>query len=183
MAQMFCIRYDFASYAMAKALDPLGVLTKSGEIKLMGAFIFHDFVFKSLQNTALAEEDIKGIIDPNEPCAFPARYHSAVMPKHRARMFSVNIGKSTLDDTVDDPGYWFQTEGITALAYLARRDADGIRRLGDRAAAMARRVIIFQPTAGEIGLNTSRLAADLDLAVARGIAAEAQFYKENIHMA
>ena len=127
----------------------------------MSCFCVTDFNMKSLKDDWLDEESIKGVIDPSEPGSYPARYHVAQLPVHKARMFAVNAGKQ---NGTTDFGWWFDTQpNCEALGMLARGLADEIRDLPDSAQAVARRTVIFRIVdRGQIGLNVKHAAASLE---------------------
>ena len=143
-----------------KGIDPLGHLSRTGDLATVGAIIFHDTELKSQQNIPLNEENVKSLVDTNEPASIPARYHMAVLPAHVPRMASVNFGLGS--DGQVDPGYWFEINGCIGLATLARKQYGMIPRLSDGQLAVMRRVVIFFVSREEIGLQVAMLNTELE---------------------
>ena len=81
LAKMFCIRAKLQTFVLSKGLDPLGLLTRSREVKHMGAFCFHDFTLTTNRCEQLGEEAIKGLLQSEEAASCPACYHEAVLPE------------------------------------------------------------------------------------------------------
>jgi hypothetical protein len=152
IAKDFTIRKRKNVFVHAKGLDPLGSMTRSGDMSSIGAFVFSDAPLMTLMNDVLSDEAVKSLVDVRETCSFPARYHTAVLPARHARIFSANCGLSVTG--LPDPGFYFQTYRQPALALLARRDVGAIRRLSDDQQAIVRRVIIFVPQPAQIGVRT-----------------------------
>jgi hypothetical protein len=142
LARQCATRYNRSKILFSKSFDPLGELTRSGLVKQIGGFVFSDFIWVSLMNTRLIDEDIMAILDVAEPASFKCRYHVGVMEKRVPRFFCVNAGKN-YDGTMDH-GNWFEIESLPVLAHLAR--GKDLSNFTDKELAMARRVIIFPIT-------------------------------------
>jgi hypothetical protein len=151
IAKDFAIRKRRNIFVHTKGLDPLGSLTRSGDMNSIGAFVFSDAPLMTLMNDVLSDEAVKALVDVRETCAFPARYHTAVLPARYARIFSANCGLNISGQP--DPGFYFQTYHQSSLALLARRDIDGLRRLSDDHQAIVRRAIVFVPQPSDIGVR------------------------------
>jgi len=156
MAKLFCVRTGLDEFAFLKKLDPVGLMTKSGVVSTMACWIFTDFIMKSLRDEWLDDESVKALIDPSEPGSYPARYHVAQLPKHRARMFAVNAGKN-LDGSVDFGDWFAKQPHCIPLALLARGDEEELCKLPDEQQAIARRTVIFKiKDRAQIGLKTAK---------------------------
>ena len=155
LAKLFCVRANRSEYAFLKALDPVGLMTRSGEVSTMACFVFTDFMMRSLKDECLQEESIKALLDPGEPASYPARYHVAQLPKHRPRMFAVNAGKDINGET--DFGWWFnQQMYCEPLTALARGDRRELSTMSDAQQAVARRTVVFCiSNRDQIGLKTA----------------------------
>ena len=141
LARIFSVRTGLGVYAFFKKLDPAGLLTRSGEINTCSSFIFTDFEMNSLKDDKLDEESVKALIDVAEPGGYPARYHVALFPKNKPRMFAVNAG---LEDGAIDYGWWFAKQPFCyPLALLARKNEEDLAKCTDAQQAIARRTIIF----------------------------------------
>jgi hypothetical protein len=151
IAKDFAIRKRRSIFVHAKGLDPLGSMTRSGDMNSVGAFVFSDAPLMTLMNDVLSDEAVKALVDVRETCAFPARYHTAVLPSRHARVFSANCGLNVFGQP--DPGFYFETYHQASLALLARRDIEGLRRLSDDHQAIVRRAIIFVPQPAQIGVR------------------------------
>jgi hypothetical protein len=171
MAKMFCIRTGLDEFVFLKKLDPVGMLTLTGQVGTMSSFIFTDFVMKSQNDQAMNAESVKALIDPWESASYPARYHVAQLPEQRARMFAVNSGLN--EDKTVDFGSWFDDQmNCEPLAALARGDTAALLAMEDGEQAVARRTVIFKIHSREqIGLVITtakqQLQGSLDAELAR----------------
>ena len=160
LARKCARRYNRSKILFSKSFDPLGELTRSGLVKQIGGFVFSDFIWVSLMNTRLIDEDIMAILDVAEPASFKCRYHVGVMEKRVPRFFCVNAGKN-YDGTMDH-GNWFDMEGLPVLGSMAR--GDDLSKFTDKELAMARRVVIFPITTDDdIALDVKAETAQKDV--------------------
>jgi hypothetical protein len=157
LAKDFTIRKQKTLFVVAKALDPLGLVTRGGEVSQMGAFVFNDTPLRTLAHNVLDVESMKSLVFVRESCAYPARYHNAILPAGHARLFTANSGLD-LEGNVDN-GSYFADYNQHALATMARRNLQGVLALSDDDRAVLRRVIIFTPSPQDIGVQTAVLAA------------------------
>jgi len=157
LAKDFTIRKQKTLFVVAKALDPLGLVTRGGEVSQMGAFVFNDTPLRTLANNVLDVESMKSLVFVRESCAFPARYHNAILPAGHARLFTANSGLD-LEGNVDN-GSYFAEYHQHALATMARRNLQGVLALSDDDRAVLRRVVMFTPSPQDIGVQTAVLAA------------------------
>ena len=155
LAKDFAIRKRKELVVSAKALDPLGIMTRAGDITRAGAFVFSDAPLRTLMHEILDDEAVKALLDVREACSLPARYHAAILPAKHARLFSANSGVR-VDGSVDH-GAYFMTYRQMGLAYMARRDAGALRNMSDSEKAICRRVVMFTPSSSDIGLVVSAL--------------------------
>jgi hypothetical protein len=174
IAKDFAIRKRRSIFVHAKGLDPLGSMTRSGDMNSVGAFVFSDAPLMTLMNDVLSDEAVKSLVDVRETCAFPARYHTAVLPGRHARIFSANCGLNAAGQP--DAGFYFQTYGQHSLALLARRDTVGLRFLSDDQQAIVRRVIIFVPQPTQIGVRAQVMATAGAAQYAEELAVQAAYY-------
>ena len=100
---------------------------------------------------------MKSLVFVRESCAFPARYHNAILPAGHARLFTANSGLD-LEGNVDN-GSYFAEYHQHALATMARRNLQGVLALSDDDRAVLRRVVMFTPQPQDIGVQTAVLAA------------------------
>jgi hypothetical protein len=157
LAKDFTIRKQKTLFVVAKALDPLGLVTRGGEVSQMGAFVFNDTPLRTLAHNVLDVESMKSLVFVRESCAYPARYHNAILPAGHARLFTANSGLD-LEGNVDN-GSYFADYNQHALATMARRNLQGVLALSDDDRAVLRRVIMFTPQPQDIGVQTAVLAA------------------------
>jgi len=139
-------------FVSTKSLDPLGLVTRNGDMSKMGAFVFNDAPLRTMMSTNLDNESMKSLLDVREACAFRSRYHDAVLPAAHARLFSCNSGVNYAGAA--DPGAYFATYGLHGLACMARRDLAAVNSISDDERALCRRVVMFTPTASDIGFNS-----------------------------
>jgi hypothetical protein len=169
IARSFCVRKKKELIVSTKAYDPLGSLTRSGEIHKVGAFVFDDAPLMSLMNERLDMEHMKALLGVREVCSYPARYHTAVLPSRHARLFTANSG---VHDGVVDHGAFFDRFHLTALANMARKNGAALRVMDEDGRAMCRRVVMFAPTEAEIGCTTVALQAENDALYAEELAVQ-----------
>ena len=114
-------------YYEAKAVDPMGILTREGKMEDFGAIMISDYNMKSLMNTALDEEDKKSLFQTEERGSVKARYHTVVLPMHMPRTFSCNADNDSGGHV--DAGAYFEWNDMQGLAAVARKT---LTRLGHR---------------------------------------------------
>jgi hypothetical protein len=174
LAKDFAIRKRKDIVVNTKALDPLGLMTRSGDIARVGAFVFSDTPLRTLMNEVLDCEAVKALLDIREVCALPARYHQAILPAGHARLFSANSGVDNGGNV--DHGAYFAAYGQPALANMARKDLARVLAMSDDERATCRRVIIFTPTVQEIGLHTIALETAATAAYADELLVQEAYY-------
>ena len=172
LGRSFCIRRALEHFVVTKTLDPIGVLTRTGQNRTAACFIFDDFSLRLHTGALMNTQQMKALTDARGPCGYDARYHDAIIPEGVARFATVNLG---LRNGVPDMGHWFETNGHEVLACLARRDVEGIRSRSDDERALARRVVIVAPTREDIGAPVQQLHDDLQERVAAELAREQAF--------
>ena len=176
LGRSFCIRRAQEYFVLTKTLDPIGVLTRTGQNRTAACFIFDDFSLRLHTGALMTTQQAKALTDARGPCGYDARYHDAIIPEGVARFAAVNLG---LRNDVPDMGHWFEQNGQEVLACLARRDVEGILSRSDDEQALAWRVVILAPTRADIGAPAQQLHDDLQERVAaelaRELAFEAQF--------
>ena len=176
--RLFCRRYKADQYISGKSLDPMGVMTKHGEMESKGALMLADLNMKSLMNQRLTVEEEKGLLQVYEAAHLPGRYHQAIIPAGMPRAISVNLGKVVNEQgqAVPDPGHYFFYEGMPALAAMARGDAEALRACDDNDIAVARRCVVFVvPEELDLAVDREALDKALDDEVAEGIEGERRF--------
>ena len=113
---------------------------------------------KSCNNVPLDIESMKNVLAvDDEASSYPARYHVAVLPRYKPRMFSVNTSLNNEGEI--NYGHWFDMNGLDFVGMLARREQQNIQAAGDEAVSFVRRAIIFFPTRELIGLNRANIEA------------------------
>ena len=83
----------------------------------------------------------KGICKTDEMAEFPARYHVGRMLEMIPRFFAVQSGKKS--DGSPDFGWWFENQGLDAMADMARGEFDKLRQRDESQKDCARSSIIF----------------------------------------
>jgi energy-coupling factor transporter ATP-binding protein EcfA2 len=170
---MLALRQKRDRFLLSKAIDPCGLLSRQGQMATLAAYVFHDCELKSLIDNTLSHEAIKAMCDVNETAAIPARYHNAIFTKNRPRIFTCNLGRD------NEAGDWFMRNNAPALAALARKDIDALRRMSDDDQAVARRAVVFFATCDQVGANTQKLNVELD----EELAARRPKARQNVHNA
>ena len=138
--RLFCRRYECEQYISGKSLDPLGMMTKHGEVDSKGALMMADLAMKSLMDKYLDVDELKGLLQVYETAHIPGRYHQGIIPAGMPRSFSANLGKV---GTRDDAGAYFERENMPGLAAVARGDLAALKACSDDDIAVARRCIVF----------------------------------------
>ena len=138
-------RHGFSKFCSSKLLDSLGRLTLSGQIEAVGAFHFSDFELRTkLDRSPLSAEHVKGLLGPTESGGFDCRYHSAVMPKYRPRIWTLNSGGTS--DAVDFEDWFKKQLNTEALEALSNRDGAWLSTASAHDKAIARRAFIVHVT-------------------------------------
>ena len=146
LAREFCNRRGSDRYVHSGSIDPLGIMTKSGSLKLAGAVILDDFALISRLDTRLNEEEVKQLLYTKQRAHVGARYHQAVLREHVARIWTINSGAPG-PDGVPDFGEWFRRERVPCLDRLVYEDNDWFANVATEAEkAIARRCVIFRVT-------------------------------------
>ena len=179
LARMFSVRQRKTKFFYAKALDPLGMLTRMALTHQMGAFVIDDFSLVSqLQNVPLESAEVKALFGLTETATFAARYHSAQLPKGIQRLFAVNSGpgEEVSGAPTMDNGYWFDRQRFPVLGHLARGDQAALDRASDEEKAFARRMVIFPiHDRATIGIDELNVISMQEVELANQLAAELEW--------
>lgn len=171
LGRMFARRYRKSSYVFGKSIDPMGQLTRSGQMAGQAAICLTDLDLVSLMNSRLTVEHVKGLLQVYEPTHCPGRYHQIIITAYTPKCFAVNCDR--LDDGTLDLGSWFRRQGLVGLVALAQQDVEALKAMSEDEIAMARRVWIC-PVYSSAGVNMEDMDALLDKMVQDGIDAEAE---------
>jgi hypothetical protein len=130
-------------YIFTKALDPLGMLSHTGQVRRSGAVIFTDFEMKSGRSGGgdlLGPEAMKSLLDIVEGGTIVGtRYRPTTFRPFLPRVLA-------LQGSEDEYGRWFSEQGHSALAAVLsslRDEAAAVRALraaDPHAQAIARRM-------------------------------------------
>lgn len=162
LCRLFCRRKGLDFYGCAKALDPLGLVTRAGDTGKLAAFLFHDLDLKANRGQWLSEEHMKGLLDTNESGAFDCRYAEAILPAHHPRMFAVN--------SQSGPDGWFRRQGLDVLAEMTLGNWEEVKKSSEHAKAIARRCCIAIVSREQIGLNKQVVGTRLEAMLAEELA-------------
>ena len=145
MARELSRKHGFTKFVSCKLLDSIGRLTLAGHTDHVGAFHFTDFELRTkLDRTPLSQEEVKGLLGPTEAGGFECRYHPAILPKYRPRIWTVNSGGDKNKVDFED---WFRKQQHTeALQALCRKDGDWLLKANAHDQAVARRAFIVHVT-------------------------------------
>ena len=136
-----CQRRQKSKYGMSASIDPYGLMTKSGQMKELGAVGLYDFEMEAKLDNWLGVEESKGILYVKERAHIGARYHQAVFYELVPRFWAVNYGQD--DNGNVDIGEWFSCNNLPGLEKLAKEDEEAIRTASSHDKAVARRAVIF----------------------------------------
>ena len=160
-------------------VDPLGCLTKAGEVDEKGCFCGHDAKLVTLQNTRLNNNDLKNLFKVYRSANLPGRYHVGIIPAGMPRNFSCNMGKiydAVLGSEVDDAGAYFDDEGVPSVACMARENMVDFRGLTDDERAIARNVVVFNTNGVDFGHDVAAVLDDIRTQVDEERARDEEFW-------
>jgi hypothetical protein len=146
LARELSRKHGFGKFCSVKLLDTVGRLTLAGLTDDLGAFVFSDFELRTkLDRSPLTVEQLKGLLGPTETGGYDCRYHAAVLPKYRPRIWTINSG---LDgEGARDFENWFDSQmNASALAALSRGDTAWLRKASAHDRAVARRACVVHIT-------------------------------------
>jgi hypothetical protein len=158
LAKAACIGRGLDMYGWCKAIDPLGLLTKSGLMAKFAAVCVTDFDMVSCLNTALSPEDMKSLFDVREGGSCPARYHRVEWQKKVPKFFAVNYNSAAPASEHD----WMARNGCDWMRLAIRGDVAGMTRQSFDVQAMAARVTIFALPAGTMLITPAGIQAMAD---------------------
>ena len=141
VARECCKRSHKDVYSCSNSLCPLGIMTKSGRVKDLGAVCFEDFEMNTRGGTHfLTREERKSLLYVKQRAHYHAFYHQAILHEFVPRLWSVNYGMK--EGTVDKTE-WFARQGMEGLRLLAAADEAQLNLADEHAKAEARRAVIF----------------------------------------
>ena len=112
LAQELCTGYEKPCYIFAKAIDPLGMLSHTGEVRKSAVLCMTDFKFRTARKGDLDAEDLKSLLDVVEGGSIPdTRYRPAIFPEGLCRILALN-------DSNVESGAWFSRYGKHGIASL-----------------------------------------------------------------
>ena len=138
-------RHGFVKFCSSKLLDSIGRLTLAGHTDHVGAFHFTDFDLRTkLEKLPLSKEEVKGLLGPTEAGGFECRYHPAILPKYRPRIWTLNSGGDVNNIDFED---WFKRQQNTEpLQALSSKDGNWLLEANAHDRAVARRAFIVHVT-------------------------------------
>ena len=121
LAQELCQAYESPCYIFAKAIDPLGMLSHTGEVRKSAVLMLTDFKFRTARKGDLDGEDLKSLLDVVEGGTIAdTRYRPAIFPEGLCRIMAMNA-------SAQDSGSWFQKynqHGIASVCEELSKIAD-----------------------------------------------------------
>jgi hypothetical protein len=104
--------YEKPAYCVAKSIDPLGLLSFTGELRKSAVLCLTDFKMQTSKKGALDSEDLKSLLDVPEGGSIPeTRYRPAVFPEGLCRIIALNGG-------AEEYGEWFRRYGHGAVGAI-----------------------------------------------------------------
>lgn len=169
LAQELAIGYTKELYVLAKAMDPLGILSHTGVFKKAGALIIADADFKTTKGPMTAEE-VKSVFDITEGGTVQGtRYRPANFPGggELPRIFNMNASPS-------DMGKFFRKHDMHGIAMVLdavaennlQKAADQLKVLDADTGAQVRRFAIA------LDMDTQALVTEDTIATLRANAKE-----------
>ena len=121
LAQELCQAYESPCYIFAKAIDPLGMLSHTGEVRKSAVLMLTDFKFRTARKGDLDGEDLKSLLDVVEGGTIAdTRYRPAIFPEGLCRIMAMNA-------SAQDSGSWFRKynqHGIASVCEELSKIAD-----------------------------------------------------------
>jgi hypothetical protein len=118
LAQELCTAYESPCYIFAKAIDPLGMLSHTGEMRKSAVLALTDFKFKTARKGDLDGEDLKSLLDVVEGGTIAeTRYRPAIFPEGLCRILALN-------GDARDFGKWFRNYGQDGIGAFIEQLAD-----------------------------------------------------------
>jgi len=112
LATELCTAYEAPCYIFAKAIDPLGMLSHTGEVRKAAVLALTDFKFRTARKGDLDGEDLKSLLDVVEGGSIPeTRYRPAVFPEGLCRILALNGDSGEF-------GRWFRNYGQSGIGDL-----------------------------------------------------------------
>jgi len=111
IAQELCAAYESDTYVFAKSIDPLGLLSHTGELRKSAVLMLTDFDLRTTKGI-LSNEEVKGLFDVVEGGSIQGtRYRPANLPEGLCRVAACNG---------DSGGYgaWFAKYGQRGLSIV-----------------------------------------------------------------
>ena len=142
LARECCKRAQKDVYSCSSSLCPLGIMTKSGRTKDLGAICLEDHDMRTRGGThSLTREERKSLLYVKQRAHYHAFYHQAILPEFVPRLWSVNYGKD--GQAATDKTEWFASQGLEGLHLLAGGDEQRLNLADEHVKAEARRAVIF----------------------------------------
>ena len=141
-------------------------MTRAGLTAKASCSCFRDVDCKSLMDSSLSSEELKGLLDVVEGGSYKARYGMATFPKKKPKIFAIN--------SCDEMAKWCMANGLTPLQAVFEKNAEALKAMDNNQQATTRRAIVFEVTVDLISEEQKKLLDDADdQAVEDGIANEA----------
>jgi ABC-type dipeptide/oligopeptide/nickel transport system ATPase component len=141
LARMVSVGQNKSAYYWTKALDPIGLQCRAGQMDTYGAVVLDDVKLESCKDQPLEFEEIRNMLDVQDGGSYKSRYHTAELPKGQPRFL--------LQNNYVDPGTnirmtWFAKNNMPAADAVQRNDLRALRAVTcSTQRGIARRVIIF----------------------------------------
>lgn len=184
IAQELCIAYGYPQYVFLKAIDPLGILSHSGELRKSGCLCLTDFDFAASRGKAFGPEAMKSLLDvPEGGTIKDTRWRPASIRRDLPRLIALNGSPGRY-------GTWFLKNdqyGISIMVDALANVSAGRGTLAEAAKKMkeldadeqaaARRALIGVATESLITGETVRaLQADTQSKASAGVAARKAYW-------
>jgi hypothetical protein len=120
MSRTFCRRKGAQFYALAKSIDPFGVLSKWHIAQQAGCICVTDFDWSTMRGDPLTIEETKSLVDVQEGGQVRARFHNAMFAAKQPRIFAVNGDAESLEAELLE-------RGLSGLALMIQGRWDELR--------------------------------------------------------
>lgn len=152
LAKGYCVDVSSDIFVFSKAIDPLGILTRNGTMRKVGAYVLTDCDMESRLNSSLGEESLKSLVDVAEGGMIPARYANVQFEPCRPHILAINADAEGVG--------WPTKQHVPFVAALIRKDTEYLAAADPDVQAMASRVRVFFYGPG-IGLLTQAAKDDM----------------------
>lgn len=129
---------------------------------------------KSLMNSRLELEEVKGVLGVYESAHYRARWGQAVLPADVPRVFGINAGK-TQEGAINHCDWFEKQNHMGGMAMLVRKDTEALKSASEHDQAVARRAVVF--ILDDAGVDKKAIRVDREAKHKKNLEREQEFQK------